>query len=293
MEATDHDKVLLRYRGRTIRGSDLREIHQAIESFGARGRIEVFRGLCQSWQWCQPNGAPKLCACRDLLLRLEERGLVELPQRKRPKEVRCRTPLSDHPLPVYPVAIEHGDLDTLVVRAITAEERLGWKILVDRFHYLGYRLLVGEHLMYAAYLEGQVVACIGWASAAFRCEARDRAIGWDPYTRKRRLPWVANQARFLILPWVRVSNLASKILAANLRQLIQDWEEAWGHGLYLAETFVDTSRFTGTCYRAANWQYVGETSGRAKKGNRYVPHGRPKAVYLYPLHRDWRARLSG
>jgi hypothetical protein len=185
-----------------------------------------------------------------------------------------------------------ADLDTLVLREITREEWLGWEILIDRFHYLGHRKIVGEHLRYAAYLEGQVVACLAWASAALRCPTRDRFIGWDDATRKRQLPSVVNNTRFLILPWIRVPHLASKILAMNLRRLNADWQQTWGHGLVLAETFVDAARFKGTCYRAANWVEVGTTQGRGKKGNRYHHHGRPKTVWLYPLHRRWQQRLT-
>jgi hypothetical protein len=188
--------------------------------------------------------------------------------------------------------MQEGDLDTLVLRVITREEWLGWEILIDRFHYLRHRKIVGEHLRYAAYLEGQIVACLAWASAALRCPARDRFIGWDDATRKRRLPSVVNNTRFLILPWIRVPHLASKILATNLRRLDRDWQQTWGHGLALAETFVDAARFQGTCYRAANWMEVGITQGRGKKGNRYHHHGEPKTVWLYPLHRHWRQRLT-
>jgi hypothetical protein len=188
--------------------------------------------------------------------------------------------------------MQEGDLDTLVLRVITREEWLGWAILIDRFHYLRYRPIVGEHLRYAAYLEGQVVACLAWASAALCCPARDRFIGWDDATRKQRLPSVVNNSRFLVLPWIRVPHLASKILATNLRRLNADWQQSWGHGLVLAETFVDAARFQGTCYRAANWVEVGITQGRGKKGNQYHHHGRPKTVWLYPLHRRWRQRLT-
>lgn len=286
------DAVLLRYRGREIRPLDLERIRTLIEAHGARGRSEVSRRLCEAWNWRQPDGGLKTQACRDLLLRLEARGLVELPARRATGRGSRRRSLAEHPLPVYPWPMDGGDLDTLVVRPITAEERLGWRILVDRFHYLGDRPLVGEHLLYAAYLEGQVVACIGWAAAALHCEARDRHVGWDEQTKKERLYLVANNVRFLVLPRVRVRHLASKILAANLRRLSRDWEQARGHGLYLAETFVDTSRFAGTCYRASNWRYVGDSAGLAKRGNRYLRHGRPKAVYLYPLHQRWRHVLG-
>ena len=288
------EPVLVRYRTREIRPSDLVTLRHAIETHGTRGRSSIAERLCQLWEWRSPRGDFKVSACRDLLRHLDRQGLITLPPVRptRRRAWRTRNPLSEHPLPVYPFPLEAGDLDSLVLRAITREEWLGWEILVDRFHYLRHRPIVGEHLRYAAYLEGQIVACLAWASAALRCPARDRFIGWDDATRKRRLPGVINNTRFLILPWIRVPHLASKILATNLRRLNADWQQAWGHGLVLAETFVDTARFQGTCYRASNWIEVGVTQGRGKKGNQYHLHGRPKTVWLYPLQRRWRQRLT-
>jgi hypothetical protein len=289
------EPVLQRYRTREIRPSDLQTIQGAIETHGSRGRGAIARRLCELWEWRHPRGDWKVGACWDLLRHLDRQGLVALPAPRtpgRPKGGRRRHPLSEHPLPVYPFPMQEGDLGTLVLRVITREEWLGWEILVDRFHYLRHRPIVGEHLRYAAYLEGQIVACLAWASAALRCPARDRFIGWDDATRKRRLPGVVNNTRFLILPWIRVPHLASKILGTNLRRLDADWQQTWGHGLVLAETFVDAARFQGTCYRAANWIEVGVTQGRGKKGNRYHHHGRPKTVWLYPLHRHWRRCLT-
>ena len=291
--AAADEPVLQRYRTREIRRADLATIQRAIETHGSRGRAAIAAGLCELWGWRHPRGEWKVGACCDLLRHLDRQGLIALPppQQVRRQAWRACHPLSVHPLPVYPVPMQQGDLTTLVLRVITREEWLGWEILIDRFHYLRHRPIVGEHLRYAAYLEGQVVACLAWASAALRCPVRDRFIGWDDATRTRRLPRVVNNTRFLILPWIRVPHLASKILATTLRRLAADWQETWGHGLVLAETFVD-ARFAGTCYRAANWIAVGRTQGRGKHGNRYRYHGRPKTLWLYPLQRHWRQRLT-
>ena len=158
---------------------------------------------------------------------------------------------------------------------------------MERYHYLGDRTIVGEHLLYAAFLDNELVALTAWASAAFRARAtlREAHIGWDEATKRRRLHFVANNVRFLIPPWIRVRHLASKVLAANLRRLSADWQSVWRHPLFLAETFVDTTRFRGTCYRAANWTYLGETAGRSKRGNEYLFGGTRKALFVYPLRR--------
>lgn len=151
--------------------------------------------------------------------------------------------------------------------------------------------MVGEYLRYEVLLDGQTVACLGWASAAWKIEDRDRFIGWDHDTRKKNLHFVVNNVRFLILPSIRIEHLASKILAMNLKRLNRDWQAAFDHPVYLAETFVDTSRYPGTCYRAANWKHAGQTKGNAKRGNAYIHHGQSKAIYLYPLHRDYKRLL--
>jgi hypothetical protein len=241
----------------------------------------------------QPNGQFKEYAARDLLLRLEEKGFIELPPRLRPKNnlkqnafiqipLFCNTPLEDS-------LSQYGELS---VRLVTSNESYLWDYLVHHHHYLRRPKLVGEHLRYLAFLNGQVVACLGWASAAFKVQDRDRFIGWDVPTRHKHLCFIANNVRFLILPWVSIKHLASKVLALNLRRLSEDWQTVYGHPLYLAETFVDLSRFKGTCYQASNWIDVGLTKGSAKRGNRYHHHGQPKAVYLYPLHRSFRRKLT-
>lgn len=186
------------------------------------------------------------------------------------------------------------DLASLIVRPIGPEERLGWRIYMARYHYLGFRPIVGEHLLYAALLGSELVALLGWAGAALQAPLRDSYLGWDEATKRRQLHLVANNIRFLVLPWVRVKHLASKVLATNLRRLSGDWQQAWGHPLLLAETFVDTSRFRGTCYRAANWRCLGQTAGRSRHANRYSRNGVPKALFVYPRnHRAGQAQPLG
>jgi hypothetical protein len=280
------EPVLLRYRNREIRQSDL----AFIASQTARGltRSVLLRAVCEAWGWQQANGKPSIQGCQDLLLRLEERGHIQLPARQ--NRVRGRRELPDLPLDLTPLAwlpVREGqaDLNTLSVRPIAPEERLGWRLFMARYHYLGWRPVVGEHLLYAAFLGSELVALLGWAGAALQAPLRDRHLGWDEPTKRRQLRLVVNNIRFLVLPWVEVKCLASKVLACNLRRLSADWLKAWGHPVCMAETFVDTSRFRGTCYRAANWRYLGQTAGRSRHANRYPRNGVPKALFVYPLHR--------
>jgi hypothetical protein len=177
----------------------------------------------------------------------------------------------------------------LVMRLIRPGELPQWRAYVERFHYLGDGALVGESLRYVAELGGKWVALLSWGSAALRNGPRDRFLEWDEAAKKARLHLIVNNARFLVLQ--RQPHLASRVLAANLRRLSRDWEQVYGHRVLLAETFVDTSRFRGTCYRASNWIRVGETEGWSKNGGTYRFNGQPKAVWLYPLARDFKEQL--
>lgn len=182
-------------------------------------------------------------------------------------------------------------LGSLVVRPIQAAERLGWRLHMERYHYLGCGQLVGESLRYAALVGDELVALLGWAAAALYNGPRDHYVGWDSRTRACQLPWVVNNVRFLILPWIKVRHLASRILGANLRRLSRDWEAVFGHAVLMAETFVDVARFRGTCYRASNWIHLGETRGFSRSGRSYHANGSPKAVFVYPLVPDACERL--
>lgn len=284
--------VLLRYRTRVIGPAELAFIRATIAAHAAEGRTRISQRLCAAWGWRQPNGALKEYACRDLLLRLEERGYLTLPPRRRGPDGPCQQDRLA-PLPPPPATpLTAADLATLVVRPLEPAERPLWKAYLARYHYLGYRPGVGEQLGYGAFLAGQLVACLAWGAAAYRNAPREAYLGWDAATKRARLPLVAQNTRFLLLPWVRVPHLASKVLAANLRRLSADWQRAYGHGVLLAETFVDPARFRGTCYRAANWVCLGPTRGAGKRGNRYRRHGAPKLVFIYPLHPRACARLA-
>lgn len=286
------EQVVFRYRARQLDSQDIRFVRDLISKHYQQGRSHISRALCEAWQWVQPNGKLKEYAARDLLLRLEEQGFVELPKRLRPKNNLKKRSLDQVPLflqePLNGSVGEHG---RVCIELIHSQGNYLWDYLVHHHHYLGLPKLVGEHLRYLATINGQVVACLSWASAAWKVKARDQFIGWDETTKRRNLHLIANNTRFLIPDWVRVRYLASRVLALNLRRLSTDWQRIYGHPVYLAETFVDRSRFQGTCYRAANWVFVGQTKGSAKKGNAYIYHGQPKAIYLYPLHCHFRRYL--
>jgi len=183
-------------------------------------------------------------------------------------------------------------LDSLVVRPILPGELAAWNQLMATHHYLGFHNLPGNSLKYVAVLDGEWVALLGWGSAAFKCKPRDRWIGWSPEQQFSRLKYVANNVRFLILPGRRIKNLASKVLALNVKRLSSDWQSVYGYPILLAETFVDQERFAGTCYRAAGWRVLGQTRGYGRNASRYYYHGAPKSILVYPIHKKATRILS-
>jgi hypothetical protein len=182
----------------------------------------------------------------------------------------------------------------LLVRPIRSDERAAFRSLLEQEHYLGFRPLVGESLCYAAFWEGELVALSAWGAASLKNRPRDAFLGWDEPTKYARLSFVVNNVRFLVLPAGRpIPHLASRVLGAILRRLSRDWQDRYQHPLYLAETFVDESRFRGTCYQASNWVRLGLTQGFSRQGRGYRRHGTPKAVWVYPLCADPSRRLRG
>lgn len=184
-------------------------------------------------------------------------------------------------------------LDSIFVRPVLKEEVSLWNRYMNEFHYLGLKWLSGKSLRYVAFLEGNWAALLGWCSPSKNCGSRDRYIGWSGEKKYKRLKYIVNNARFLVLPWINQKNLASKVLSLNLKRLSLDFEQIYGHPVYLAETFVDESRYKGTCYKASNWKHVGYTKGYSRSNNRYYHHGNAKAVYVYSLCKKACEVLSG
>jgi hypothetical protein len=194
-----------------------------------------------------------------------------------------------------PVEGKLRDLGPLTVREVSSDttNRVRFAAALAEFHYLGFRGTVGENLQYTVTDgRGQLLACLLFGAAAWKCRARDEFVGWTPEQRQRHLHRITNNTRFLILPFVRVQHLASWILSSVTRRLSADWEKKYGHRITLVETFVERDRFAGTSYKAANWVHVGSTTGRSRQ-DRYSTLRVPvKDVYIYPLERNFRRELS-
>ena len=282
-------------RKRTINEEDIPFIQATIDSHWDKGRTHISKALCREWNWRQPNGRLKDMACREVLLTLKRKGIVALPPGRHDGHNKMRnrsipvvyiekTPLYGKPSQFQPVQLQ-------LVRNTSLEPL--YNSLIQEHHYLGYRQIVGNHLKYMAFIDKQPVACLGWGSAAWSVKSRESFIQWNKPTKENNLHLVVNNTRFLILPWVNVKFLASKVLALNARRISEDWFKIYNHHVYLLETFVEQDRFQGTCYKAANWVRVGQTKGTAKRGHAHLFHGKIKDVYLYPLRKDFRKKLTG
>ena len=288
-------EVKFRYRGREVTERDLEFIRELIAALPGASRRELSARLCAAWNWVQPNGAPRDMVCRGLMLQLHRAGHIQLPPVRwvnpNPFLVRRRPlpPLLDTTPLVAPLA-QIQPLELELVRRTGGESFFNG--LLEHYHYLGYTQPVGEHLKYLAHSRGRPIACLAWSSAPRHLGSRDRFIGWLAQARRQNIRFLAYNSRFLILPWVKVPHLASHLLGRVARRLPLDWERVYGHSLYLLETFVDPERFRGTCYRAANWILVGQTTGRGKAAPSKKPNRPIKQVWVLPLVQDFRQRLA-
>lgn len=287
-----------RFSGRRFTPRELALIREVVESCSGLSRKELAQTVCELLRWKRPSGALKARECWEFLERLESAGALALPdkQPRRPVGSRTRVPVTSRGDRGRDLVGEVGDFAPIEVEAVeTADQRLLFRELVGRHHYLGHAVPFGAHLRYLVYAsrpERTVVGCVQFSSPAWRMAVRDAWIGWDDATRQRNLQRVVNNSRFLILPWVRVKNLASMVLSLAVRRLCADWSRRYGVKALLVETLVDTSRYTGHCYRAANWICLGETTGRGRMDREHLRHGASmKTVLVYPLVKDAARRL--
>lgn len=286
-------------QGRPIGSAQIGEIRGLIETYPEWGRWRLSQVLAERWQWRSASGQLKDMAARTLLRKLHDRGLIELPARRRvptKRRVELEPDLFDL-APAEPVVTSLAALRPLRIQVVRPREpdHARFEGYLRRHHYLGHRGPVGENLGYLIRSrDGIDLACLLFGAAAWQCAARDRWIGWTAEQRAQRLALVANNARFLILPSVVVPHLASHVLSQVGRRIDQDWQQRYGHPIHLLETFVQPDRFRGTCYQAANWIHVGQTTGRTRQSQRHrdnAVHAPVKDIYLYPLTADARHRL--
>ena len=287
--------TLLTYRGREVTDADAAFLRDLIERNPTASRRALSRLACEAWNWVQPNGALRDMVCRGLMLALHRSGHLVLPARRQV----CLNPLAHRGKPA-PVAVEAEPIRSALrdllpltfVQVRRTQEEPAFNGLIEAHHYLGYTQPVGEHLKYLVRSGERLLACLAWSSAPRHLGPRDRFIGWSKDDRRRNLRFLAYNPRFLILPWVEVPHLASHILGRMARVLPADWERIYGHRVVFLETFVDPTRYRGTCYRAANWAVLGRTTGRGKNDLTHKANRPIKEILGYPLCRDFRQRLG-
>jgi len=284
-----------KYRGKVLTGDDVAFINRLIGENPSDSRWALSKKLCRAWNWVQPNGALKDMVCRGLMLELHRAGHIRLPAKKRsvPNPFINRKKPANVAIDQSPVNGKLSEIKPLQFSQVrrTVSEKL-FNSLIEHYHYLGYCHPVGEQLKYIVYSQQRPIACLAWSSAARHIGCRDRFIGWSAYSRKTHIHLLAYNTRFLILPWIRVGCLASHILARMAKVVCQDWQAIYRHPIYYLETFVDKQRFAGTCYKAANWVYLGDTTGRGKNDHTNKANRSIKAVWGYPLNKHFRTMLS-
>jgi hypothetical protein len=285
--------MTITFCGRTFVEPEITLLRELARDYAGLGLTEMARTACEWLDWKRPNGGLKNHECRQLLERLAAEGVLQLPAlratgRRGPRPVA----LTGDSQAQAPVEGPVGDYEPIELVLVEKAEGRLWREYVERYHYLGHRVPVGAHLRYWLRAGQRLLGCLLWTSPAWKMAPRDGWIGWSAAERARNLQYIVNHGRFLILPWVRVKCLASRALSLSAGQVPDDWERHYGYRPLLLETLVDTQRFAGTCYRAANWIALGPTTGRGRMDRRHQAHGRAvKQIYVYPLCRDVQRRL--
>lgn len=286
----------LKLEGRVFTEDDVKVISKVVADNPGATRADLSRIVCHELHWCHDDGRIKETRCRVAMLRMYEKELIALPEALRNPQKKTRyepTPetdsgpeLSDRVKSLLPIQIQ-------VVDSSTRKQSNKWNTYMDRYHYLGFRATSGHQIRYLISSQGRDLALFNFSSPAWKVQSRDQLIGWSPEVREKNLKYIINNSRFLILPWVKSKNLASWILGAIKRRVQQDWENRYGYCPVLMETFVDTEKFKGTCYKAANWELIGQTQGRGKYDPLKKKELSVKQIFVIPLQDDWKGILNG
>lgn len=281
--------------GREITGQELYEIQETVRLFPSLSRSELAATICEHLEWLTASGSYKIDACMKLLEKLETEGFVRLPGKRKEyqgKRSRKAISLASRTEPQPDIVCHLSELDLVRVEVVKDKERTGlWNEYISRYHYLDYKKPFGYFLRYFVESDRGLLGCIMFAGAAKALGIRDDWIGWTEKQRLRNLAWVINNTRFLIFPWVRVKNLASHVLGQAVRRIKADWLERWGYCPVLVETFVDPEHYHGSCYKGANWAYLGMSTGEGlvRKGKKYRTS--PKMIFVKSLVKDFRSLL--
>jgi hypothetical protein len=285
----------VKYRNKIATTDDVDFINQLIKENPEYSRWRLSKELCIAWDWKQANGVLCDMVCRGFLLELDRHGYIKLPPKKHnpPNPFVNRVKPAPISIDTTPIRAKVSEVQPLRLKQVrrTSSEKL-FNGLISKYHYLGYSQPVGEHLKYIVYAKDRPIACFAFSSAPRHIGSRDRFIGWKPFVRKKNIHLIAYNTRFLILPWIQIPHLASHLLGRIVKVIGTDWKHLYNHPVYILETFVDTEKFKGTCYKAANWKYLGNTTGRGKNDLSHKINRSIKAVWAYPLSKHFREKLQ-
>jgi len=291
-------RCLETFCGKPVSAQQLSEIAEIIETFPKLSRTELANTVCEIFSWKRPTGKLKSVECRQFLERLDKKGSINLPacrkQYANKVKVRVQRTSKADSQPTVSTKLKHL-WPIQLTRVDQQEQRQLWYEYIDRYHYLGYQLPFGAQLRY--FIESgttdEILGCFQFSSPAWKMAPRDRWIGWADDQRKTNLQKIINNSRFLILPWVKVKNLASRAISLSVKRVPDDWQNTYGYRPVLMETLVDRKRFKGTCYKAANWIHVGKTTGRGRMDRDHTRDGAAvKEIYVYPLSSRFRQELG-
>jgi hypothetical protein len=281
----------MRYCGRLFTEAEIDWIRELLATQPQLNRRNLSREVCKHLAWLRPDGRPKEMSCRVAMLRMEKDGLFTLPLPRKTRPTGYQVSREVEHATEAPAVVSEVDLASLAVDVVNRRYSSLWNGYIQRYHYLGHQLIPGAQVRYFVRAGDQIVALLSFGASAWKTKPRDDLIGWTAEQRERNLHLIVNNSRFLILPWIRRKNLASRILSVISKRLPQDWLSIYGYSPVMLETFVEKPRFTGTCYKAANWQYLGDTQGRGKL-DRYKLYAKPvKSVWIYPLVSNFRRQL--
>jgi len=281
----------MRYCGRDFTPTEIELIRELLTT-PLMNRARLSRQVCDELGWRRDTGGLTDMSCRVALRRMQDDGLITLPPPRNPKPVTYRSYPHIERAVLEPATLPNIDLATLNVEPVlTKADSMLWNAYIQRHHYLGHQLMPGAQLRYFVRAAGHIVAALSFGASAWKVKPRDQVIGWTKDQRQRNLHLIVNNARFLILPWIHCKNLASRILALVSRRLPADWQARYAYRPVLLETFVEKQRFTGTCYKAANWQHLGDTQGRGKLDVLHRNAQPIKSIWIYPLARDFQRQL--
>ena len=284
--------------GCSVTLQELEAARQTTRLCSGLSRLELARTICEHWGWVTASGSHKVTACLKVLEELEHKGLLRLPEKRRmtrwSTDQACGVVPTQRTHPGAPLVGPLSEAGRVGLEVVQGKDRSRlWNEYVDRYHDLGYRQPMGCVLRYFIQSQAGLLGCLLMAGAAKAIRARDQWIGWDRPRRQQNLPWVINNTRLLIFPWVRLGHLGSHVLGQLARRVRQDWHQRWGYGPLVMESFVDPGKFLGTCYRAAGWMELGRTTGRGLQRADALYESTPKRIYVKALADDFRERLCG